>query len=229
MDQGRFDEISIAVSEGQTRRTALKWALGGSLGALAAASGAGLADEAAAKSCRRRCRKKSGNRRRKCHRRCSRFTLHQEGGAELLRYGPDNCAQLGKCIDLVLGTISGAPVIDGTFTGAMTGFNIHYNDDMTLLIADFAGTLIASETATNETIGAALTLLMEQEVTEQGEPAPFTFSGTFVIAGGTGKFAGATGGGTISGEGIRDFGGVVGTVDSFLMEGTFRLKNTKRK
>ena len=107
----------------------------------------------------------------------------------------------------------------------MTGVNIRIEGNF--LVVDFAGTLIAFESETAESIGAALTLVMRQEIKEAGELSPFSFSGTFVLAGGTGRFAGATGGGTISGEGIRPYGGAEGTVESFKMDGHYQLKGKK--
>jgi hypothetical protein len=228
MNQRRFDAMGIAAAGDQTRRTALWRVFGGGLAALLATAGLGLADDAvSAKSrCKHRCHKKhSRNKRRQCRKRCDQGnTLIQQGTAELVRLSTEDCAALGTCRDSVFGVISGAPITDGTFTGVMTGTSIR--GDETSITVDFSGTLVAAERVGADTIGATLALSMTQQRAPAGQISPFTFSGTSVIAGGTGRFTGVTGDGTITGDGIRPFGGAEGTVQSFRMDGNYQL-NTK--
>ena len=76
MDMDRFDDLAVAVAEGESRRTLLRRLFGGGLAALAAA-GLGLGpDEAEAdsrKACRQKCKqKRRRQQRRRCRQRCKK-------------------------------------------------------------------------------------------------------------------------------------------------------------
>jgi hypothetical protein len=224
MDRGRFDELSIAVAAGQTRRTVLGRVFGGSFAALLAAVGSGASDdEAAAKSrCAKKCNKKHSHKKRsKCHKHCQAGgNLAQQGSATLTSQSDPDCATAeGICVDAVDGAITGTPIAVGTFAGDLTGTNFRPGSDPGTFAADYSGTLTATETATGDTLIEAVELTLTQDQTT----GDFDFSGTYEISGGTGRFAGATGNGTVSGSGNRALDGQSGTVDEFSMNGTIDL------
>ena len=73
MDENRFDDITIAIAEGETRRTILRRLFGGSLAAAVAATGLsiGVEEAEARRNCRQTCRRKNSKQaRRRCRQRC---------------------------------------------------------------------------------------------------------------------------------------------------------------
>jgi hypothetical protein len=75
VDSNQFDEITIAVAEGETRRTVLRRVFGGGLAAALAAIGitAFEAEDAEAKSCKNKCKKKKNKKARKnCKKKCNK-------------------------------------------------------------------------------------------------------------------------------------------------------------
>jgi hypothetical protein len=144
--------------------------------------------------------------------------LSEEGSGTLTSTSPANCSQTGSCTDTVTGVIQGTP-INGTFTGSLTGTNFADAGGGNYT-ADVAGTVTVTETSTGDT----LTLALEGEVTGDGTGvanAPFTTTGTYTITGGTGRFSGASGTGTVTSSG-RD-SGQTGTLDSLTLTGTIAI------
>jgi hypothetical protein len=216
VDQDRFDEITIAVADGQTPRTARRRLFGGSLAALLAAVGLGSADdEAAAKSCAKKCKKKNSKKARKnCKKKCQPApNMVQEGSGELESQSGTNCVELGSCTDAATGTLTGTPIAEGTFEGELTGTNFEFTEES--FTADFAGTITATETETGDTLDVEVDLTLTQILAT----GAFAFEGTYEITGGTGRFAGATGDGTVTGSGTRAEDGQTGTIDDFTLEG----------
>jgi hypothetical protein len=221
VDQDRFDEITIAVADGQTPRTARRRLFGGSLAALLAAVGLGSADdEVAAKSCAKKCKKKNSKKaRKKCKKKCEQApNLVQTGSATLTSQSPPDCAEQGSCTDAVDGTLTGTPIAAGEFEGEFTGTNFRPGTEPNTILVDFTGTLTATETSTGDTLDVEVDLLLTQS-TASTTAGDFEFDGTYVITGGTGRFAGATGDGEVSGTGNREMDGSAGTVDDFRLEG----------
>lgn len=221
VDQDRFDEITIAVADGQTRRTARRRLFGGGLAALLAAVGLGSADnEAAAKSCAKKCKKKKSKKaRKKCRKKCQQQApnMVQQGSGELESQSGTNCVEMGSCTDAATGTLTGTPIAEGTFEGELTGTNFEVTEEA--FTADFAGTITATETETGDTLDVEVDLTLTQILVT----GAFTFEGTYEITGGTGRFDGATGGGTVSGLGVRAEDGQTGTIDEFTLEGNIEL------
>lgn len=212
MDLNRFDDVTVAVAEGQTRRKVLGTLFGGSLAVLLGAS-----EDAAAKSaCAKKCKKKNGKKaRRKCQKRCQAGEpIAQQGTATLTSQSAPDCAIQGTCIDAVAGTLTGTPIASGTFQGDLTGTNFQPGSAPDTFTADFTGTLTATETSTGDTLVVPIVLVL----TQNQATGALSFVGTHQIAGGTGRFAGATGSGEIAGSGTRT--GQSGTVQSFSMNGT---------
>jgi hypothetical protein len=222
VDRDRFDQIAVAVADGQTPRTARRRLFGGSLAALLAAVGlASGDDEAAAKSCAKKCKKKNSNKaRKKCRKKCKRQqddTFSQTGSATLTLQSEPTCEAEGSCIDDVTGEVTGTPIAEGTFEGELTGTNFRDGTEPDTTDIDYAGTITATETSTGDTLDVTLDVTL----TRNDLNGDFTYEGTFEISGGTGRFAGATGSGTTIGSGNRP--GENGTVEEFTMIGTIDL------
>ncbi len=223
MDRDRFDQFAVAIAEGQAPRTARRRLFGGSLAAVLAAMGLAAGDDAAAaKSCAKKCNKKKDNKKRKkCRKKCKQQapTLVQTGSATLESQSPPDCAEQGSCTDAVEGTLTGKPIAEGTFEGQFTGTNFRPGTEPNTILVDFTGTLTATETSTGDTLDVEVDLTLTQSTTT----GDFEFDGTYVITGGTGRFAGATGDGAVSGSGNRALDGSSGTVDDFSLEGNIEL------
>jgi hypothetical protein len=220
VDRDRFDQFAIVIAEGQSPRTARRKLFGGSFAALLAAVGLAAGDDdTAAKSCAKKCKKKNSKKaRRKCRKKCQPApNMLQEGSGELESQSGTNCVEMGSCTDAATGTLTGTPIAEGTFEGELTGTNFEFTEES--FTADFAGTITATETETGDT----LTVAVELTLTQILETGVFTFEGTFEITGGTGRFAGATGDGTVTGGGTRSEDGQTGTIDEFTLEGNIDL------
>lgn len=219
MLRDRFDEITVALADGQTRRAALGRIMGGGLAAALAVAGFGAAtDETDAKSrCAKKCNKKKDNKkRRKCRKKCQRKQgdpFNQTGSGDITLQSEPTCEAEGSCTDLVQGEVAGTPIAAGTFTGQLTGTNFREGPEPDTTLIDYAGTIVATETGSGDTLNVAIDITL----TRNDVNGDFTYTGTFDIAGGTGRFAGASGGGTTSGSGNRP--GANGTIDDFTMIG----------
>ncbi len=73
------------------------------------------------------------------------------------------------------------------------------------------------ETATGDTYSTKITAVLTQNLT----PGAFTNEGAYTVAGGPGRFKGATGAGTLLSAGVD--AGQTGTLDSLEMTGTINL------
>jgi hypothetical protein len=139
-------------------------------------------------------------------------TIDQQGSGTLASQSAPDCGAQGSCTDSVTGILTGTPILAGTFTGAMTGTN--YQVDGDTFTADVTGTLTATETTTGDTLTVAVTATLTQEL---ATPGNFTTAGTYTITGGTGRFAGASGGGTTTSAGVDN--GQDGVLTSLTMDG----------
>jgi hypothetical protein len=216
----RFAEIAatIASSGEQTRRALARSALVATL--LATLGLAASDDETAAHTgCNEECqKKKSGKKRRKCRRKCERREFKpvaQTGSATLTLLSAPDCQIADLCTDQVQGEITGTPIAEGAFAGELTGTNFRPGPEPDTTDIDYAGTLTATETGSGE----SLSVEVEIALTLNDTTGDFTFAGTFEIAGGTGRFDGAAGDGTLSGNGARALDGLSGAIDAFTMTG----------
>jgi hypothetical protein len=128
-------------------------------------------------------------------------TAITETGSGTASTSPPNCQNTGDrvCTTTVQGSIVGSPInnpdptegIVGTFTAdydnaVVTGatFTVPATDEVTLTDADGSRLFLSADGNLSGSLAPA--------------GAPLTFDGTFTITGGTGRFAGATGNGTIA-------------------------------
>ena len=143
--------------------------------------------------------------------------LNQMGTGTLTSQSAPDCGAQGSCTDSVTGALTGSPIAAGTFTGLLTGSNYQVTGDPNVFTADVTGTVTAVETSTGDTYTTQVTSVLTQNMTT----GAFSNEGTFTITGGTGRFAGATGNGTLLSAGTD--GGQAGTLDSLQLSGSINL------
>lgn len=118
------------------------------------------------------------------------------------------------CPTVIEGDITGGtPISDGTFSGTFTSSETMDNGDGT-----FTTPVSGPVTLTEDGTGQMLEFDVDGEVVSE-ESGAFTFTGTYQITGETGRFAGATGNGTVTFSG-RSESDAAGFIDSFRLDGT---------
>ena len=141
-----------------------------------------------------------------------RSELVERGEGTITRTSPEGCqfTEAG-CTSTIAGTVEGRP-IDGTFAGTLTGTNFQDQGG-----GDFTSDVRGTVTLTDDSSGDALEVEFEGEQSANSASGESTFDGTFTIVGGTGRFVGASGSGTIRGT---DTDGNPETLDSVVLRGT---------
>ena len=109
------------------------------------------------------------------------------------------------------------PIAHISVTG--DGYGLHMGRS-TAVTTDQSVNLITGEGAATYTLTAANgdTVVLSLEFTIAFQPTGVTFEGTYVVTGGTGRFAGATGSGSASGS--ATFTGMSNGFGSFAVDGT---------
>lgn len=141
--------------------------------------------------------------------------LNEQGSGTLTRTSPDGCQFTpAGCTNTVNGTItSGTPVASGDFTGTLTGTNFQAGGSQNEFTSDVIGQITLTEDGTDDTI----IFQIEGQQTGNDSTGASTFDGNYTITGGTGRFTGATGAGTIEAS------GPAGTLDSVTLDGTIAV------
>ena len=125
---------------------------------------------------------------------------------------------MAPCQQAISGVItSGSPIAAGTFAGTLTLSNFVAGVDSGS--GDIAGTITLTESA----IGDQFVLTVSGRVIVSFITGAFSFSGSYTITRGTGRFAGATGAGSAAFAGTNDPVAMTTTITSFTLSGIIIL------
>ena len=116
------------------------------------------------------------------------------------------------CTETFAGNIEGRP-IDGSFTGTLTATNFQDAGE-----GNFTSNVNGTFELVDESTGDTLELEVQGQQEGNSTTGEFTFTGTYTITGGTGRFVGATGTGDAFARGTDE--GQTTTLDVVRLRGT---------
>ena len=119
------------------------------------------------------------------------------------------------CTEVFEGTVEGRP-IDGSFTATLTAKNFRQGEGQSG--SEFTSDVNGTIELVDESSGDTLELEVQGQQEGDGETGEFTFTGTYTITGGTGRFVGASGTGEAFASGTDD--GLTTTLDVVRLRGT---------